>query len=482
MLRSCLVLLFFYAALFVTYLWWLSQMFDPPGVWIGAAVVALIAGCCLGALYNSGVAYREWSLISSARHDLPWSDGRWTAVAGEIHPVAEPLVAPFSGAECIMCEYDITRYQRVKAADDKDNDTPGSDFTGFLMNPCVVRSRMGDVRLLGFPNLAGFDERTCGGTAAALRAREFLATSQFEDYSGLKLVTVVSAIKDAWTDDDGLVRKNIRLCKLPPEAVVPTDLTLDPAEATAAETSSIDEDIDEMDEEDGDDFETDDIEPSAERSLPLLKEKRVAVGEKVCAIGIYDGQKRGLVPGGLGADHFIRLIRGGIDIVESRARNSTFSNLIGGLIGLVVVHAAAYGVMMAKRYHPSEQRKRQDEAVQMVSKGDVAKLAKLVARGQDVNARDSEGRTLLLHARDPDVARWLIAHGSDVNVLSNEGFTPLMEATRYGRIELVKVLIEAKADINLRSPTRNVTALQLAEETGHEDIAALLRQAGAKDT
>ena len=61
MLRSCLFLLICYALLFVGYAWWLGTMFDPPGQFIGAAVVALIVGGSLGALYNALVAYREWS-------------------------------------------------------------------------------------------------------------------------------------------------------------------------------------------------------------------------------------------------------------------------------------------------------------------------------------------------------------------------------------------------------------------------------------
>src|SRR5262245_27312533 len=113
MLRSCLLLLLVYVAIAVGYYWWLAQQFDPPGVWIGAAVVGLIVAGGIGTLVNAVTAYREWSLLAAARHDLPWSDGRWTAVAGEIHPAADSLTAPFSGADCVMCEYDVTSSSRA---------------------------------------------------------------------------------------------------------------------------------------------------------------------------------------------------------------------------------------------------------------------------------------------------------------------------------------------------------------------------------
>lgn len=485
MLRSCLIPLSLYAALSTAYWWWLRQQFDPPGVWIGAAVVGLIVTLCIGALLNSRMAFREWSLVSSARHDLPWSDGRWTALAGEIHPVGEPLVAPFSGKECVLCEYEVAE-KRASSSSDSDS-KPGLDFAGFLMNPCVVRTRMGDVRLLGFPNLEGVSEDDFFTSDAVRRARDFLLAAEFEDYSGLKLVGIIRAIKEAWTDDDGFVRKNIRLSRKPPQALFPLDLEADlaklPRELESADPASTadgdEEDYDEADNE----FEDEDLddETSFTSTLPMLKEKRVDVGVPVCAIGVYSGEKRGLIPGGSGVDRFIRLIRGKIDQVESRKRNSAFANLVGGLVVLIIVNAAAYGVMMANRYHPSEVRRRNDAAFQAATKDDVPLLAKLIARGVEINGRNSEGRTLLLVARDPAVARWLIDHGADVNVFSNEGFTPLMDAARFGRVDMVQVLIDRKADLNLRSKPSNQTALELAAQAGHEEVAGMLRTAGAKE-
>src|SRR5262245_65804204 len=134
MLRSCLFLLVAYALLFAGYLWWLEKMFDPRGVYIGAAVVALLVGGSLGTLYNARVAYREWSLVAAARHGLPWSDGRWTAVVGEIHPVAEPVTAPFSGEACALCEYDVAS----GSGSSSDDSNPGSGLRGILRSGVVI--------------------------------------------------------------------------------------------------------------------------------------------------------------------------------------------------------------------------------------------------------------------------------------------------------------------------------------------------------
>ena len=432
MLRSCLVLLLAYAALVAGYAWWLGTMFDPPWLYAGAAVVALIVGGSLGSIYNSRVAARERTLVAAARQGLPWTDGRWTAVAGEIHPVAEPVKAPFSGQDCVLCEYDVATESRV-SSNDENTGKPGSDFAGFLMNPCTVRGIAGETRLLGFPNLVGFGERVCTGGEVLQNAREFFTTTQFEDYSGVKLVSVFSAITSAWLDDDGLVRKNIRLGKTKPEDLIPpsteaqTDVESAAKESAESEIAdnleAHDEDFDEEDfGEDDDDFDDEDLEGLDDRyfpsRMPLLKEKRVKIGEKVCAIGIYSGERRGLVPGGLGADKFIKLIRGTAENVERELRSGAFWKLFGGIVVLILVHAAAYGVMQAARYDSDQMRKRREEAFGIAQHpdGDLGRFVKLIRRGVDVNATDQNGRTLLAASQSPAIQQWLTDHGGVAQV------------------------------------------------------------------
>jgi hypothetical protein len=455
----------------------------------------------MGALINSGTSYREWSLLSAARHDLPWRDGRWTAAAGTIHPVGEAVIAPFSGEECVLCEYDVADRQRAASRDDSSN--PGSDYTGFWMNPCVVRTQQGDLKLLGFPNLVDFAERTIDGGAAAANAREFFLGSQFEDYSGLKMVNIVSAIKEAWNDEDGYVRKNVRLTKRPPEAFIPPteEQSGMPAEAGSLADAEgypavarnelepdeleqedegfddeLDDELNEGLEDDLDEELSDDALPS---SLPILKERRVKVGERVCAIGIYNGQQRGLVPGGLGADRFVKLVRGDLTKAEREARGTTFGRLIGGLVGLVLVHVVAYGVVMANRHHPASVKDRQRDGINAVGKADLPALEKLLARGLRVNERYGD-ETLLSQAREPEAAKWLIDHGADVNAKTS-GRTPLMDAAYRGQAEIVKLLIDAKANLDEKSDTDGRwTAIDFAVSNQHDDIAAMLRAAGAK--
>ena len=63
-----------------------------------------------------------------------------------------------------------------------------------------------------------------------------------------------------------------------------------------------------------------------------------------------------------------------------------------------------------------------------------------------------------------------------------DGHTPLHEAARQGRLEVVQVLLKAGADLSLRDKSgedgKGATALAIAIEEGHLEIAGILRNAG----
>jgi len=371
MLRGCLSALGLYVALAVGYFFWFDSVFEPPATFIGAAVVGFLVLCCVGALTNARTALRDWSLVSTARHSLPPRDGELIAVIGTIHPLGDPLRAPFSGSECVVCEYDLARPTRATQA--KDGSNSGSDYAGFLMTPCAIRSALGDMRLLGFPILEGFDETVCHGDAAIRNARNFLSSAPFEDRAGLKLVTVLSVFTDVWSDEDGLVQKNIKLSKAELHEILPEErwdakageqLAGDPGEDDTENA------IDQGDESDvdGEDVAGDDVEDEFALSIPRMKETRVAVGEQVCVIGVYDEMRRGLLPPKPGRNPN-RLIRGSADQIEQKSRSSLFRNLIGSLVALIVIHAAIYGVMQAYLHSPEGQRRHNPQAVGALGSG-----------------------------------------------------------------------------------------------------------------
>lgn len=167
-------------------------------------------------------------------------------------------------------------------------------------------------------------------------------------------------------------------------------------------------------------------------------------------------------------------------------------------------------------------------------KGDAQAVKLLLDRGADVNAKDSDGRTALTEAAfygHAEVVKVLLAGGADifakkndgqtvtamaaghkdiaemidremrlleiagkgdnktlkeyldkgvyVNVKDPAGRTPLIEATWYNHPETVKLLLDKGADPNAKK-TDGVTPLAIAAGKGYNDIADMLRKAGAK--
>ncbi len=81
-------------------------------------------------------------------------------------------------------------------------------------------------------------------------------------------------------------------------------------------------------------------------------------------------------------------------------------------------------------------------------------------------------------ARNGDVA-FIKSYKGDVNVVDKWGWTALFEAACNGHTAAVKVLIEAKANVNVED-TNGKTALMLATRCGYMDVVTELKKAGAK--
>ena len=107
----------------------------------------------------------------------------------------------------------------------------------------------------------------------------------------------------------------------------------------------------------------------------------------------------------------------------------------------------------------------------------------LLEKGANPNKAKNGGITPLMMAAvvgDNETADLLIKKGADVNAASEkDGWSALHFAVDRGWLSVVNVLCNAKADVNAPAKDGN-TPLKLAEKGGFSDIAAVLRQAGAK--
>jgi len=123
--------------------------------------------------------------------------------------------------------------------------------------------------------------------------------------------------------------------------------------------------------------------------------------------------------------------------------------------------------------------------------GKVGPIKALIARGADVNAVDRKGQDALMWAAaegNAEAVRALLAAGANSKARTPAGFTAMLFAARDGRLDAVRTLLEAKSDSKevvqakkaaSRGPKNGTSALHLAVENGHFELAVELVKAGA---
>ena len=129
--------------------------------------------------------------------------------------------------------------------------------------------------------------------------------------------------------------------------------------------------------------------------------------------------------------------------------------------------------------------------IRFAMEGNETAVPRLLNKGADVNAQDKTGTTALMGAAGygrTAVVRILLDHAAKVNLRGNAGETALIQATLNGHTAVVKLLLDHGADVTAKTKSGG-TALRYAETKGLDftggegraEIAALLKQAGAKE-
>ncbi|XP_014680798.1 PREDICTED: BRCA1-associated RING domain protein 1-like [Priapulus caudatus] len=113
---------------------------------------------------------------------------------------------------------------------------------------------------------------------------------------------------------------------------------------------------------------------------------------------------------------------------------------------------------------------------------DVSTMKLLLSMGFDLHVLDSRGQTpLAVHSarRDTEAMILLLDNGAKPNVCNtNDGRTPLHHACAEGHREVVEVLLQYGAGVNLPDNT-GLSPLQLARARDHTDCIRLLLDHGA---
>jgi ankyrin repeat protein len=114
-------------------------------------------------------------------------------------------------------------------------------------------------------------------------------------------------------------------------------------------------------------------------------------------------------------------------------------------------------------------------------RGDVGEVRRLVEAGADVNWRDSVGETALFGAcawGRLEVVRYLLEVGARHDLRESfSGLTPLHWAASHGNIDTIRALLEAGSDPTIEDKFGRLP-VDLAHEHGKGQHVALLKKVG----
>ena len=114
--------------------------------------------------------------------------------------------------------------------------------------------------------------------------------------------------------------------------------------------------------------------------------------------------------------------------------------------------------------------------------GDIDVIIELLDEGVDINTLGSIRRpalTLAAYNGHMDIVKLLVEKGADLDMTSgNSEETAVIMATKLKEAEVVKFLVESGADVNI-ADLEGRTALNYANETDQSDLAAFLVGHGA---
>ena len=115
--------------------------------------------------------------------------------------------------------------------------------------------------------------------------------------------------------------------------------------------------------------------------------------------------------------------------------------------------------------------------------GDMERVSSILLQGVDVNVKDQNGMTALMHAsmhgRMSVIPQLISVFRADVNTKAVNGMTALMAASFQGHKNVVSWLLMKGADPNAKATTGD-TALSFARKRNHTDIMSILQTASAK--
>ncbi len=141
------------------------------------------------------------------------------------------------------------------------------------------------------------------------------------------------------------------------------------------------------------------------------------------------------------------------------------------------------GVSLAAESESAADDSQQNALFAAIRAGDAKAAPGMINDQRLLNCTDKHGSTPLMHAAlyaDGDMVRLLLDRGADVNIANKDGATALMWAA--GNLNKVRWLLKKGATVDIRTGSGRTPLLIAATYAGNAEVVRLLLKNGAKTT
>lgn len=261
---------------------------QPRVALIAGFIAAILLWFSIGYIFGIRDRQAEARLMKQALAGERPADGEKIAVIGTISASMDILEAPMSRRRCVAYEY-----KAMAASTSPDDTSEGfAAIEGMALTPATIDGPRGAIRLLAVPELA-FKDEVLTRVEHYDNLREYLAQTEFQQHFGIDLKRDLGQLRSVLADDDGRIRFDIQRRE---------------------------------------DFEVNAL---------MMKEKILAPGDKVVAIGRYSAARNALVHDDDAMLYSVKITKGEPGAVASRGFVRNAMELVLGCGCLLPLLAAA---------------------------------------------------------------------------------------------------------------------------------------------